>query len=84
MHRVIKNWDFHTESIHSFFVNESFTKILSGGANGDLFLTDIVKNFYCPIDNIKDEHILSIAMTEKNQIFVSTDKNKLLEYVRKK
>lgn len=81
MHRVLKSWDFHTDAIHSLFVNEYFTKILTGGKNGEIFLTDTVKNSYCQLDCIKDEGIISLAMNDRHQIFVGTDKNKLINYV---
>ncbi len=81
MHRVLKNWDFHTDSIHSLFVNNYFTKLITGSKNGELYLTDISKNSYCLIDSVKNENIISIAMNNKNELFVGTDKSKLLQYV---
>ena len=82
MHRVLKNWDFHTDAIHSLYVNEYFTKLITGSKNGELYLTDISKNCYCPIDQLKNESIISIAMNDKNQVLVGTDKNKLVQYVK--
>lgn len=82
MHRIIKNWDFHTDAIHSLFVNEYFTKLITGSKNGELYLTDISKNCFCSIDQINNESIISIAMNEKNQILVGTDKSKLMQYVK--
>jgi len=82
MHRVLKNWDFHTDAIHSLFINEYFTKLITGSKNGEIYLTDLSKNSYCSIDFIKNENIISIAMNQKNEIFVGTDKSKLLQYVK--
>jgi len=83
MHRVLKNWDFHTDAIHSLYVNEYFTKLITGSKHGELFLTDISKNCFCAIDKIKNENIISIAMNDKNQVLVGTDKSKLVQYVKK-
>jgi len=82
MHRILKNWDFHTDSIHSLFVNEYFNKVITGSKNGEIFLTDLSKNCYCLIDYVKNENIISVAMNENNQILVGSDKSKLLQYVK--
>lgn len=82
MHRVLKSWDFHTDAIHSLYVNDYFTKLITGSKNGELFLTDISRNCYCAIDQIKNENIISIAMNDKNQVLIGTDKSKLVQYVK--
>jgi len=82
MHKILKNWDFHTDAIHSLYVNDYFTKLITGSRNGELYLTDITKNCYCAIDQLKNESILSITMNEKSQVLVGTDKSKLVQYVK--
>jgi len=82
MHKILKNWDFHTDAIHSLYVNDYFTKLITGSRNGELYLTDITKNCYCAIDQLKNESILSITMNENSQVLVGTDKSKLVQYVK--
>jgi hypothetical protein len=80
MHRVLKNWDFHQDSVHSLWVSDGFNRFLTGGRNGEIFMTDLVKGCYCKIDKI-NEPITSIAMNGNMEIIASTSNSKMYEYV---
>jgi WD40 repeat protein len=82
MHKVIKSWDIHTDSINSLFINENFSKILTGSKNGELYLTDLSRNTYSLIDKLENESIISIAMNQNFEIFTATDKSRMYYYVR--
>lgn len=79
-HKVLKNWEFHTDSVHSLFVNDTFTKILTGSKNGEIFLTDLSRSVFCKIDTV-NEPITSLAMSDNLEIYAATSQNKLFEYV---
>jgi WD40 repeat protein len=83
MHKVIKSWDFHKDSINCLFINENFSKILTGSINGELYLTDLSRNAYSLIDNLENQSIISVSMNQNFEIFASTDKNRVYNYVRK-
>lgn len=84
-HKVLKNWDFYQDSVQSVCINDTFTKMLTGSRNGDLYLTDIPRSCFCKIDNLR-EPVISLAMSnskDRNKeinIFASTAGNKLYEY----
>lgn len=78
-HKILKNWEFHQDSVHSLFVNDNFTRILTGCKSGEIFLTDIARNCYCKIDRL-NEPITSMVLTKNLEIMASTSRNKLYEY----
>ncbi len=82
-HRVLKNWEFHNDSIFSLGVSEGFTKIVTGGKNGEIFVTDLTKGAYTKVDNV-GEHVTSVALktTGDFTILASTSGNKIHEYVK--
>ncbi len=84
MHLVIKSWDFHKDSINCLFINENFSKILTGSKNGELYMTDLTRNTYSLIDKLDNQSIISIAMNQNFEIFASTDKSRVYNYVRNK
>jgi WD40 repeat protein len=81
-HRVLKNWEFHNDSIFSLSVSDNFTKIVTGGRNGEIFLTDLAKGVYTKVDNVRDQ-ITSVAIKTSGEfaIYASSAGNKLYEYV---
>ena len=82
-HKVLKNLEFHTDSIQALFINDNFNKILSGSRNGEIFLTTLPLGCYYQIDNI-DQHVTSLCMNEFENnfsILSSTANSKILEYV---
>jgi hypothetical protein len=81
MHRVVKNYDYHADSVNCLYVNEGFNRFLTGGKNGEIFMTDLARGCYCKIDEV-DDPITSIVMNSKMEILASTSKNKIYEYVR--
>ena len=63
-------------------LNKDFTKMVTGSRKGEIFFTDITKSIYSRLDNLKDECILSLAVSNDAQyIYATTSKNKLIEYV---
>src|SRR4051812_137081 len=78
-HKVLKNWDFHQDSIHCLHVNDSFSKVLTGSRSGEIFLTDLSKNFFCRIDKL-NEPITALSMSSSLDIYAATSNNKLMEY----
>ena len=82
-HKVLKNFDFHKDdSVMAMSCNKDFTKMVTGSRKGEIFFTDIAKSIYCRMDNLKEESILSLALSNDSQyIFATTSKNKLIEYV---
>ena len=79
---VIKNWEFHEDSVHSLYVTEGFNRFLTGGKNGEIFMTDLSRGCYCKIDMV-NEPITSLAMNSNMEIIASTADNKIYEYVSK-
>jgi WD40 repeat protein len=81
-HRILKNWEFHNDSIFSLSVSDNFTKIVTGGKNGEIYLTDLAKGAYTKVDNVRDP-VISLALKSYNDfaIYASTSGNKLYEYV---
>jgi WD40 repeat protein len=82
-HKVLKNYEFHKDdSVMAMCCNRDFTKMVSGSRKGEIFFTDITKSIYSRLDNLKDECILSLAISnDANYIYATSSKNKLIEYV---
>ena len=66
--------------IHSLYVNDNFSKFITGSKNGEIYLTDIYKSCYCKVDKIENEPITSLTMTDNLDIIATTSKNKIYEY----
>lgn len=79
-HRILRNWEFHQDSVHSIFVNDTFSRILTGSKNGEIFMTDLARSLFTKIDHV-EEPITSLAMTKNLKIYAATSKNSLYEYV---
>lgn len=80
-HKVLKNWEFHTDSIHSLFINQGFNKILTGSRNGEIYMTDLSRGCYVKLDKL-NEPITCLAMNNNFDIIACTSQSKILEYVR--
>lgn len=84
--RVLHSYEMHTSSILSMKTSESFSKIITGSSNGEIFMTDLNKSKYCKIDIVegyenKPESIISLEISKDNtQIYCSTI-NSFLQYV---
>lgn len=78
-HKVLKNWEFHQDSIHSITTNDNFTRVLTGSRTGEIYLTDLSRGCYCLIDKT-NEPITSLALNKNNEIYAATSQNKLIEY----
>jgi hypothetical protein len=81
MHRVLKNWEFHEDSVHSLWVSDGFNRLISGGRNGEIYMTDLVRGCYSKIDKV-GEPVTSLAMNGNMEIIASTANSKIYEYVR--
>ncbi len=79
-HKVLKNWDYHQDSVHSLYVNENFTKVLTGSRIGEVYLTDLSTGCFCKIDNV-GEAVTSLAMNKELDILCTTSQSKIYEYV---
>ena len=79
-HRVLKNFEFSNESIHSMTIDNSFNKILTGSKKGELSFIDLPSGNYFKIDSL-GEDITSIGLNSKFDLLVSTSQSKLYEYV---
>jgi hypothetical protein len=79
-HKVLKNWEFHQDSVHSLFINPGFNKILSGSRNGEIYMTDLSRGCFCKIDKV-NEPITSLAMNNNFDILACTSQSKIFEYV---
>jgi hypothetical protein len=82
-HKILKHWEFHTDSIHSLYVNEGFNKILSGSRNGEVYLTDLTMGCYCNLTK-KQGIITSLFMSSSTNILLSTSQGELHEIKMKK
>ena len=84
-HRVLKNWEFHEDSIYSLAVNDNFSRIVTGSRKGEIYITDLPKGAFTKVDNIK-EQITSIALKCDGDlmIYASSTANKIYEYGLKK
>jgi hypothetical protein len=82
-HKILKHWEFHTDSIHSLYVNEGFNKILSGSKNGEVYMTDMTIGCFCKLTK-KQGIITSLFMDSSTNILVSTSQGELHQIKIKK
>lgn len=80
MHKVLKSWDYHKDSISCLDVSKDFTRFCSGSLNGELFLNDIKNNVYCNVDNLTSP-INSVSLLNNSHIF-TTSNSSIYEYVK--
>jgi len=78
----LKNWEFHSDTVSSIFINETNNQMLTASRNGEIILTDINRGCFMKIDNVK-ESVTSIGMNSNLDIIVTTSGSKLYEYVSK-
>ncbi len=79
-HRVLKNWDYHQDSVYSLSISDNFTKFISGSKNGEIYFTDIMKSVYCKIAK-QNEPITSLALSNNLDILATTSNSKIYEFV---
>ena len=80
MHKVLKSFDFHTDSVTAMTTNNSMTKLITGSRNGEIYVTDLQRISFTKLDTVLDP-ITSICVNSNYDLLCATSTCKLYEYV---
>lgn len=88
--KIIKLWDlssqkakasldFHSSSIISLYVNKEFTKAITGGIDGEIYIIDLISQRFAKFDDIRGP-VLDLALNEKETSIIACNETELFLY----
>lgn len=88
--KIIKLWDlssqkakasldFHSSSITSLYVNKAFTKAITGGIDGEIYIIDLISQQFAKFDDIRGR-VLDLALDEKETSIIACNESEIFLY----
>ena len=77
--KVIKTLDYHQSSITSLYVNKTFTKVITGSIDGDMYIMDMQTHSYAKFDELNGR-VNDITMNDDETRILACDEDGIRQY----